>query len=128
MPEKYTFKVAYTGRQFYTTFPAAIPKTWDSSLIDSLVEIAAEAFHIEKSLLFDKCRVSNVKFARWAIFSILKKRGYGKSEIGRIFKMDHSSVDHGLYRFPLDMDYVDGLKEKYSQIERKIEELQPCTQ
>jgi chromosomal replication initiation ATPase DnaA len=66
--------------------------------VDAASNASADAFGIAVNQMFQRNRREVVVQARWAAWSILTEKGYTPSTIARAYKLDRTSVLHGLKR------------------------------
>jgi hypothetical protein len=85
--------------------------------MDEIIEIVCNYYKIEPSILFSKSRKLEIVKARFICFFLLKKNlKMSQQAIGNKFKMNHSSVGHGIKE-------VEFKREMYTDIRDEIREI-----
>lgn len=84
--------------------------------IDSIVGNVAQVFGVERSLIFSATRMQHVKYARWAVWLIMRSKGYTYSDIGTMFNRDHSTVINAMNKFPQDVKNVRYVREAWNKV------------
>lgn len=86
-------EIASRRKEIWLADPSELPVT----VREVVARIASErALAVSDVLGPSRCR--NVAEARWAIWAILRKRGYSFPRIGQLFGRDHTTVIHGVRR------------------------------
>lgn len=61
---------------------------------------AAETYTVTIRLILSSSHAANVSAARLQVMRFLRDRGYSYPQIGKVFRMHHTSVMHALKRHP----------------------------
>lgn len=61
---------------------------------------AAETHTLTVRLMLSSSQAANVSAARLEVMRFLRERGYSYPQIGKVFRMHHTSVMHALKRHP----------------------------
>lgn len=84
------------------------------------------AFGANEAKVFDKCRATEEKVARWAIWTILHSHGYNKSAMGRMIGgHDHATVNYGLSEFEKLVQTDSTISEKWDKVKNYREPSTP---
>ena len=72
-------------------------------LISETIRLIAQHFGVSFDELVSERKTKALMPARFAVYTILNKRGISASRIGRIMNRDHSTVLYGIKKFELMM-------------------------
>lgn len=75
----------------YSSLPAVVKQEFTR---------AAEIHTVTVRLMLSSSQASNVSAARLEVMRFLRDRGYSYPQIGKVFRMHHTSVMHALKRHP----------------------------
>ena len=67
-----------------------------TNLAHDLVISAAKLTGVKQSRIYSTCRTDLVASIRWAIFVVLRRKGWSLTEIGDAFSKTHGAVIRGL--------------------------------
>ena len=93
-------------------------ETQNSVRMNALKDIIQH--HLGVDVIKDKSRTKEKVEARMMFSYIMDEKGYGKSEIGRFLKKDHSSVIHYLKTFPWYLKTDKALSEDYAVVRKSF--------
>jgi hypothetical protein len=75
-------------------------------LADRIVQVVARLFAVKPKQLFERNRHHDVTSARYVAAWLLLRRGWKKAKIATFFKLDHSTIIHGLRLVVADVDLL----------------------
>jgi DNA-binding transcriptional MerR regulator len=86
-----------------------------------LIQCASDLCGIPDYHLTSKSTKSRVCYVRWAIWVIMKSRGYGDDEIAMEFNRDRSSVTHGMIRVRVTLSDCEDFKNLVEVIRQEFQ-------
>lgn len=93
-----------------------IPINQENISIETLSKVivfAAENYHVSYEDIFKKTRKQDIASSRFLAFFLLNRvYGWSTVRIASHFKMDHSSISHGIYKVNKDSG-IKSIMEKY---------------
>ena len=75
-----------------------------SQIVTDVIETVAKLSHVDPMIIRSDIRSDQAARARWAVFAVLKRRGWTYIQIAKIFtradgsRMNHGTVSYGLKR------------------------------
>jgi hypothetical protein len=101
------------------TIQSIIEKKRLPFLFDEMADEVCSAFGAQRGLVFNKCRRWNVKFARWAIWKILRSHGYTVNDCGAIVGgHDHSSVTNAMNFIDRDICEIEYVGNSWVKVQK----------
>lgn len=89
--------------------------------VDEIIEVVCERYKIDPKLIYLKSRFRNIVSARQMCSLVLYETGrYSKSEIGRIFNQDHTTILHNIGILKGHLDVHPDVKANYRYIKNRI--------
>ena len=93
--------------------------------VQALVAAASLATGVAESRIYSSSRTPLVCSIRWAVFVILRRRGWSLADIGHAFFRDHTTVICGLRRASVLMDSDVWFSGLVSYLSKTIQQPQP---